>query len=797
MTRFDVGFMLRLAVLHALALAALALPAQAEWEDYQYESFDTTETIFPTGTFGEASYSVDSQGRYIVNGMESSVDSLAAINDSNSFYRVSADCQILSSTAGELAFCGLIFHYGKRPGDDKVSYYVFYVYGDGFYGVKRIINGGKSDVIIPLAQTDLLTAGEANTLAVEARGNKFDLFINGQAVNDFTDMKIDGGGYGLYISKHSIGAFDNFEVKLEPAPLKKQEEVQRSEGHGGYKPLNIPRNPDRPLYPWEVGYDKNPKKKKKRIEQERGGSESRPVDEPKKSEKKPAAKPKKTAAKPTDELKRDTASRSSKGFIADKAEPKHEPPAEAPVEAPKGTSLRNHYKEVHSEEPAPSEPAETEPPAETPSEVKPKEVELAIEESAPVTEAPVDTQAGVEIEDSTVTDTGKALPDSPDDQVLYRRDPKHAEHEDKSSADTKQEPEKKKLASVDKAAKKTKRKGGIDTSSDDWDNSARTLYEPKKRKPKTKEEKPAEAAPAPEPKEAIASNGSKVKVETLPLDGTPLSDSELESEQPLDTSAPLDTSEPLQDEAEAALPELPESHEPEPEPKETEAPKETAETPFPSLDLPEVPREPVSESKPEPAPREAVHTFSKPGQVEISDDFTSQQIWKTQELPTSSYRYAEGGYAIDNTKAQTMAITFQQDNFTDMDLSVDAKHTSGADYVGYGIAARFTVGQDAAGRTLISYYGLFISLSGEFMILKVVDGKETVLKDWGVSPLIELGQVNRVELRVDGSEITALINGREAAHVSDGEIASGGYALLAGPGIAAHFDDLALTGVRR
>jgi hypothetical protein len=791
MTRIDVGFMLRMAVLHALALVALAVPAHAEWEDYQYEAFDTTETIFPTGTFGEAAYSVDSQGRYIVNGMESSVDSLAAINDSNSFYRVSADCQILSSTAGELAFCGLIFHYGKRPGDDKVSYYVFYVYGDGFYGVKRIINGGKSDVIIPLAQTDLLTAGESNTLAVEARGNKFDLFINGQPVNDFTDMKIDGGGYGLYISKHSIGAFDNFEVKLEPAPLKRQEEVQRSEARGGIKPLNIPRNPDRPLYPWEVGYDKNPKKKKKRIQEKGSGSETRPVDPPKKTVTKPVAR--KSAAKPTDELKRDSDSRRSNGFIADeKPGPKHKPSVEEPVEALKGTSLRNQYKEVHGEAHAPLESADLTPTdapvAEPPVAEKVAEPDAVVEESAPVTEAPVDTQAGVEIEDSTVLDDGAALPDSAGhDDILYRRDPKLAEHEETAPGEM-PVPEKKKLASADKP-EKTKRKRGIRTGSDDWDNGARTVYEPKIRKPKTKEEvKPLEAKPAPAPKEAIASNGDKVLVETVPLDGTPLSDSELENEQLLDTS------DSLQDEAEAALPVLPESHEPEATVEENVT-AETAETPFPSLDLPEVPSTPEPET--EPAPAKQALSFSKPGQVEIADDFTTQQIWKTQELPTSSYRYADGGYAIDNTKAQTMAITFQQDSFADMDLSIDAKHTSGADYVGYGIAARFTVGQDASGRTVISYYGLFISLSGEFMLLKVVDGKETVLKDWGVSPLIELGKVNRVELRIEGSEITALINGREAVHVSDGELSSGGYALLAGPGIAAHFDDLSLTGVRQ
>src|SRR5688572_28034193 len=133
MIRIEQGFITRLVLLLA-AICSLSSVAHAAWEDYQYESFDSTETFFPIGTFGSvspASYSVDSQGRYIINGMDATVDSLAGINDSNSFYRVSSDCQILSSSAGELAFCGIIFHYGKRPGDEEPSYYVFYIYGDG------------------------------------------------------------------------------------------------------------------------------------------------------------------------------------------------------------------------------------------------------------------------------------------------------------------------------------------------------------------------------------------------------------------------------------------------------------------------------------------------------------------------------------------------------------------------------------------------------------------------------------------------------------------------------------------
>src|SRR5688572_13668066 len=109
MIRIETGFTIRLAQLCALLPVLIATSALAQWEDYQYETFDSTETIFPTGPIGEATGSVDSQGRYIVDGMDTGKDSLSAIRDNVSFYRLSVDCEILSSSAGELAFCGLLF----------------------------------------------------------------------------------------------------------------------------------------------------------------------------------------------------------------------------------------------------------------------------------------------------------------------------------------------------------------------------------------------------------------------------------------------------------------------------------------------------------------------------------------------------------------------------------------------------------------------------------------------------------------------------------------------------------------
>ncbi len=104
----------------------------------------------------------------------------------------------------------------------------------------------------------------------------------------------------------------------------------------------------------------------------------------------------------------------------------------------------------------------------------------------------------------------------------------------------------------------------------------------------------------------------------------------------------------------------------------------------------------------------------------------------------------------------------------------------GVSYVGYGLAARFSAKDGNP-----TYYGLFVCQSGEFMLLRVIDGKETVLQQWTASALLKPNQPNRIELELAGSQIKAYLNGELAATVQDEAIAQGGYALLAGPGVAA------------
>jgi len=137
-----------------------------------------------------------------------------------------------------------------------------------------------------------------------------------------------------------------------------------------------------------------------------------------------------------------------------------------------------------------------------------------------------------------------------------------------------------------------------------------------------------------------------------------------------------------------------------------------------------------------------------------------------------------------------MAISFQEERLHDVRLECAARYMSGANYVGYGLAARFT--NTVRG---ISYYGFFVSQTGECLLLKVENGQELVLADWTLSPAFKTSSVNTLRLECSGGQVRAFVNGELALQARDNLLPAGGYALLAGPGVNVRFDDLTLSGI--
>jgi hypothetical protein len=176
--------------------------------------------------------------------------------------------------------------------------------------------------------------------------------------------------------------------------------------------------------------------------------------------------------------------------------------------------------------------------------------------------------------------------------------------------------------------------------------------------------------------------------------------------------------------------------------------------------------------------------------VQVDDDF-SQPHWAVAESPSCTYRYFGAAYEINNLNSATMALSFQQETLANVESACDVEFLDGVSYVGYGLAARFSAKDGVP-----TYYGLFVCQSGEFMLLRVIGGKETVLVQWTASLQLYPNQPNRIQLALSGATISAYINNELVTTVTDDAIASGGYALLAGPGVAARFDNFSLRGTR-
>ncbi len=241
----------------------------------------------------------------------------------------------------------------KKAEDGTLSYYVFYMYGDGYYGAKRVV-GDQVDIALPLTKSDLIDVGSANSLGVEAQGSRFDLFINGKHIDGFTDLKLDGGGFGFYISKRSEGAFDDFVVKVEkrdtgqePPDEPNSADDGASSVFGSYSPPYIPKDPNRPVYPWEVGVDKSKKGKQKAAKKARDEEQELPrvEDDPGAEGSAPTEGPgvKQEPARPKVEPGKKKRSEDSEEQDKPKPKPKAKPPAkpaedeakpEAPAEAP-------------------------------------------------------------------------------------------------------------------------------------------------------------------------------------------------------------------------------------------------------------------------------------------------------------------------------------------------------------------------------------------------------------------------------------------------------------------------------
>ncbi|MCH7471602.1 hypothetical protein IIA79_01425 [bacterium] len=762
-----VGILLLCALLPQVALAA-------EWQTYLSDDFSSAESMFYSGQAGEAHYAIDDQGRYVIDGMATASPSLSALTDNLYYYYLETECEVLGSTAGDLAFSGLVFHYNTKI-PDKRSYYVFYIYGDGYYGSMRVV-GDDVDIIMPLTRTDEFVPGGPNKLGVDAQGTRFDLYINGKYVDGFTDVRIDGGGYGFYASKYSKAAFDNFSVKIErrgggkEAPVLPVAAEQSAPGNGasfsfmGYTPPVIPRDPNRPIYPWEVDVDRSGtaaqsgQREPNAPAQSEQREPSQPDEQPPPEEEKPPFDPEPEPEHPEEE--------------APPADPEEEtPPAEREEDpSPPPPPPAQPEEEQHD----PSKAARAEPGAGTlasssASESTPEHTGTLMDEhkSSEVNLLPAD-ELVLHNEDNG--SEGVVVTDIP----LLSMEPAETSNArgGESAAGAAVEAARSGTGTVEQAPS-LRQSTGITIDGDDWGDP--NGEDPSVAGIRDSQTATSSETDAPEPE----------NIAPAPLDDLPLAEEEVRAQHSADAAPaqPGDGDLPLFDE-DARRSRVREPSPGEPAPRAVEQSGQLE----PNQGTPLYDVAAAGDAMPvEPGTGE-LKEFA--GLLRIDDDF-SEQRWPVSEDGLSRYRYFGAAYEIDNLRAETMAISYQEDSLADCEISIDLDYLDGPSFVGYGLAGRFVVLPGS-----VSYYGLFISGSGEFLLLKVLDGAEYVLQEWTSTSRLNPTMTNRITLELIGGTIRASINGEVAATVYDNDIKAGGYALLAGPGLFARYDNLTIRGTR-
>ena len=107
---------------------------------------------------------------------------------------------------------GLVFQFTEN------GFYSFYISGDGFYTVERE-DGEERTTLIDWTASELIDQTElaANLLTVVGQGDTYNLYINGQQVDTFTDANHRGGTFGIISNNYDEQApvtlyFDDYVV---------------------------------------------------------------------------------------------------------------------------------------------------------------------------------------------------------------------------------------------------------------------------------------------------------------------------------------------------------------------------------------------------------------------------------------------------------------------------------------------------------------------------------------------------------------------------------------------------------
>ncbi len=171
------------------------------------------------------------------------------------------------------------------------------------------------------------------------------------------------------------------------------------------------------------------------------------------------------------------------------------------------------------------------------------------------------------------------------------------------------------------------------------------------------------------------------------------------------------------------------------------------------------------------------------------DDFSDEIGWHTEEQDNFVFQFKNGGYLITVNIPNAFIWSIWDRDFSDTRQEVEGSWDGGPQDGYYGLVCRHQDGQN--------YYGLTISSSGAYRILKNKEGTMEFLAE-GMAPsgIIRGGETNRVTADCISETLSLYANGRLLAQVQDDDFDTGVVGLLAGTklvtGFTARFDNYAL-----
>lgn len=183
-------------------------------------------------------------------------------------------------------------------------------------------------------------------------------------------------------------------------------------------------------------------------------------------------------------------------------------------------------------------------------------------------------------------------------------------------------------------------------------------------------------------------------------------------------------------------------------------------------------------------------------QIALQETFDAQDGWQGVDVGSETIPELEindGSLSIAqegiNQRAVVIGVNPEADVYY---IQANFSNVSGEQGWRVGLVFRYV--------DVLNYYAIFLNQNGAWRMLRVVDGEETIVRDWGIHPAIRPGVTEfSLSVLVNGSGYDVFYNEQYIGTVLDDRLVTGqmGFAIhtmdVLGSIVTAHIDDLTIT----